>query len=39
MKEMIRVALSLDPLWENALGPNWKNLMTPERARALYERM
>ncbi len=37
--EMIRVALSLDPLWENALGPDWKTLMPPARARELYERM
>lgn len=36
---MIRVALSLDPLWENALGPRWREHMTPERIRALYERM
>ena len=37
--EMIRVALSLDPLWENALGPDWKELMTADRARKLYKRM
>ena len=39
MNEMIRVALSLDPLWQNALGPDWKEKMTPERARELYLRM
>jgi 3-deoxy-alpha-D-manno-octulosonate 8-oxidase len=39
MNEMIRVALSLDPLWQNALGPNWREMMTPERARELYLRM
>jgi 3-deoxy-alpha-D-manno-octulosonate 8-oxidase len=39
MNEMIRVALSLDPLWQNALGPDWKSKMTPERARELYLRM
>ena len=39
MNEMIRVALSLDPLWQNALGPDWKKKMTPERARELYLRM
>jgi 3-deoxy-alpha-D-manno-octulosonate 8-oxidase len=38
-QEMIRVALSLTPLWENALGPNWKELMTPQRVRELYRRM
>jgi 3-deoxy-alpha-D-manno-octulosonate 8-oxidase len=37
--EMIRVALSLDPLWENALGPNWRQLMTAERARDLLLRL
>jgi 3-deoxy-alpha-D-manno-octulosonate 8-oxidase len=39
MSEMIRVALSLDPLWQNALGPDWKKIMTPENARELYLRM
>ncbi len=39
MSEMIRVALSLDPLWQNALGPDWKEIMTPEKARELYLRM
>jgi 3-deoxy-alpha-D-manno-octulosonate 8-oxidase len=39
VNEMIRVALSLDPLWENALGPDWKAKMTPERTRELYLRM
>jgi len=39
MSEMIRVALSLDPLWQNALGPDWKKIMTPEKARELYLRM
>jgi 3-deoxy-alpha-D-manno-octulosonate 8-oxidase len=36
---MIRVALSLTPLWENALGQDWRSHMTPARARSLYERM
>lgn len=39
MSEMIRVALGLDLLWQNALGPDWKKLMTPEKARELYLRM
>ena len=39
MEKMIDVALSLGPLWENALGKDWKALMTRERARALYRRM
>ena len=36
---MVRVALSLDPLWENALGPDWRSRMTGDRARELYARM
>lgn len=39
MERMIGVALALEPLWENCLGGNWRELMTPERARRLYERM
>jgi hypothetical protein len=29
----------MDPLWENALGPDWKSRMTEDRARELYEAM
>jgi len=39
MERMIGVALALEPLWENCLGGNWRELMTAERARRLYERM
>jgi 3-deoxy-alpha-D-manno-octulosonate 8-oxidase len=39
MEKMIDVALFLAPLWENALGPSWKQVMTRERIRDLYERM
>ena len=39
MERMIGVALALEPLWENCLGSSWRELMTPERARKLYERM
>jgi len=39
MSEMVRVALSLGPLWENALGPDWKEKMVPEKCRELYRRM
>lgn len=37
--KMISVALSLEPLWQNALGPDWKSKMNAEKARALYEKM
>jgi 3-deoxy-alpha-D-manno-octulosonate 8-oxidase len=36
---MINVAYGMEPLWQNALGPDWKNIMTKEKIRALYEKM
>jgi len=39
LEKMIDVALSLDPLWLNCLGPDWKDRMTRDRARELYSRM
>jgi 3-deoxy-alpha-D-manno-octulosonate 8-oxidase len=36
---MIKVSLSMEKLWENALGTEWRIIMTPERLRALYQRM
>jgi 3-deoxy-alpha-D-manno-octulosonate 8-oxidase len=39
LNEMVRVALSLHPLWENCLGSRWCEIMTPERCRDLYRRM
>lgn len=39
MDLMIKTALNLEPLWENCLGSNWRELMPPDRARKLYERM
>jgi len=37
--KMIEVALVLEPLWENALGPDWQKTMTRSRIRDLYLRM
>ncbi|MBF0202069.1 MAG: iron-containing alcohol dehydrogenase [Desulfamplus sp.] len=39
LDRMVTVALGLDPLWENCLGKNWKEIMTPEKARSLFLRM
>ena len=39
LDKMVKTALNLDPLWANCLGPDWKNIMTPERTLALYKRM
>ena len=36
---MIGVALSLEPLWENAIGKNWKKKITPEVLKTLYQKM
>lgn len=36
---MIRVSLGMAPLWENALGKNWRNIMTPEKLKSLYQKM
>lgn len=39
LEKMVDVALILEPLWENALGPEWKNVMTRERIKELYQQM
>ncbi|WP_298342526.1 iron-containing alcohol dehydrogenase family protein [uncultured Algibacter sp.] len=36
---MIDVAMSLEPLWENALGKYWKKTITREKLKALYQKM
>lgn len=36
---MINVSLSLEPLWENALGKEWRKVMTPGKLRSLYQKI
>ena len=36
---MIHVSLGLEALWENALGKDWKRLMTPDRLQALFQKI
>ncbi|SFZ91499.1 3-deoxy-alpha-D-manno-octulosonate 8-oxidase [Flaviramulus basaltis] len=36
---MINISLGLEPLWENALGKNWKKIMTPQKLKDLYKKM
>ncbi|MEZ5016012.1 MAG: iron-containing alcohol dehydrogenase family protein [Flavipsychrobacter sp.] len=36
---MIDVSIGMAPLWENALGPNWKEQMTRERLRSIFEKL
>lgn len=33
------VALSLEPLWENALGKNWKSMITPQKLKEIYQKI
>jgi 3-deoxy-alpha-D-manno-octulosonate 8-oxidase len=37
--KMIDVSLGMKPLWENALGPNWKNLIDRNKLRSFYEKL
>ncbi|HID98620.1 MAG TPA: iron-containing alcohol dehydrogenase [Thermodesulfobacteriaceae bacterium] len=39
LEKMIDIALVLEPLWENALGSNWKEKMTRDKIRSLYLKM
>lgn len=39
MDSMIGVALSLTPLWENALGPNWQETITYDKLKTLYKKL
>ena len=39
MQKMIDVSASLYPLWENALGKNWKSIMTRDRMKKIFQRM
>ncbi|MGZ0017385.1 iron-containing alcohol dehydrogenase family protein [Yeosuana sp. AK3] len=36
---MINISLSLEPLWENAIGKNWKKRITREKLKSLYQKM
>ncbi|MFO8047586.1 MAG: iron-containing alcohol dehydrogenase family protein [Desulfosudaceae bacterium] len=39
LDRMSQVAYGLEPLWENALGENWREIMPMERIKALYRKM
>ncbi|WP_194767437.1 iron-containing alcohol dehydrogenase family protein [Tamlana sp. I1] len=36
---MIDVSLGLEPLWENAIGKNWKKVITRAKLKELYQKM
>ena len=37
--KMINVSLGMKPLWENALGKNWEQIMTRDKLRELYGKL
>ncbi|WP_396633864.1 iron-containing alcohol dehydrogenase family protein [Maribacter sp. R86514] len=39
MDTMISVAMGMEPLWENALGEEWKSIITPEKLKAIYQKI
>jgi len=38
-EKMINVSMGMKPLWENALGKNWEQIMTRKKLRDLYEKL
>ncbi len=36
---MIGVAMAMQPLWENALGKDWRNCIDREKLRSIYEKI
>ena len=36
---MITVALSMEPLWENALGKQWRTSITPAKLKSIYQKI
>lgn len=36
---MIDVSMGMKPLWENALGKNWEQIMTRKKLRGLFEKL
>jgi 3-deoxy-alpha-D-manno-octulosonate 8-oxidase len=39
LEKMVDVALVLEPLWENALGSDWKQIMTRQKIKEIYQKM
>ncbi len=39
MDSMIYMALSMGPLWENALGKDWRRIITARKVRSIYEKL
>lgn len=39
LDDMVQIALSMVPLWENALGKNWKDKISPEQLKQIYQKI
>lgn len=39
LEKMVDITLVLEPLWENALGKQWRTIMTREKIKALFRKM
>ena len=39
LEKMIDVSLVLEPLWENALGAGWKEIITRDKIKELFLKM
>lgn len=37
--KMVAIAFGMEPLWENALGKNWKSVITPEKLKSIYKKI
>jgi 3-deoxy-alpha-D-manno-octulosonate 8-oxidase len=37
--KMVAIALGMEPLWENALGQNWRAVITPEKLTSIYKKI
>jgi len=38
-EKMTDISLVLEPLWENALGKNWKQIITRDKIKSLFKQM
>lgn len=36
---MVNIAMNLDPLWQNAIGFNWRDKITEDYIKSIYKRM
>jgi 3-deoxy-alpha-D-manno-octulosonate 8-oxidase len=37
--KMTTIALGMEPLWENALGENWKSVITADKLKSIYKKI